>query len=416
MSLNLRRTATAGAVATALAAAALAPTAAARSDHGKPGHQHPKEPTLIARAILPSDAYQPGPPSGSLVTPANGVTPPFPGQPIPGFSGLLDAGHGLFWGMPDNGYGAKANSPDFLLRLYLIRPEFKTARGGDGTIDVLRFLQLRDPNKKIPFPLTREDRVLTGSDFDLESVRRAADGTFWFGEEFGPFLLHTDRTGRVLEAPIPTPGTQSPQNPYLPNPDAWTIPASRGFEGMALSTDDKRLYPINEGALRTETDPRRRVLHEFDIKRRTYTDREWSYRTDEAFPNAVIGDLTAIDRHRFLLIERDDFQGAEALQKKLYLIDLRKVDRDGYLKKTLVVDLLDIADPKKISLPARDGEFGVGSTFSFPLQSVESVEILRNGDLVVANDNNYPGSNGRWTARNRPDDAEIIIIRGARLG
>lgn len=414
MSLNLRRTLTTTAAAASLAAAAIAPAAVAVTNHHDRGQ--PQEPTLIARAILPSDAYQPGPASGSLVTPANGVTPPFPGQPIPGFSGLLDAGHGLFWGMPDNGYGSKANSPDFLLRLYLIRPSFKTARGGSGTIDVLRFLQLRDPQRRIPFAPTREDRLLTGSDFDLESVRRAADGTFWFGEEFGPFLLHTDRTGRVLEAPIPTPGTQSPQNPYLPTPDAWTLPASRGFEGMALSADGRRLYPMNEGALRTDSDARRRVLHEFDIKRRAYTEREWSYRTDVDFPNAVIGDLTAIDRHRFLLIERDDAQGADARQKKLYLIDLRKVDDDGYLEKQLVVDLLDIADPSGVSLPAREGEFGVGDTFSFPLQSVESVEILSNGDLVVANDNNYPGSNGRWTARNRPDDTEIIIIRGADLG
>ena len=32
--------------------------------------------------------------------------------------------------MPDNGYGAKTNSGDFLLRLYRIRPDFKTAAGG----------------------------------------------------------------------------------------------------------------------------------------------------------------------------------------------------------------------------------------------------------------------------------------------
>jgi hypothetical protein len=41
--------------------------------------------TLIARAILPSDAYQSGPPSGAAITADNGVTPPFQGQPIPGF-------------------------------------------------------------------------------------------------------------------------------------------------------------------------------------------------------------------------------------------------------------------------------------------------------------------------------------------
>jgi len=72
------------------------------------------EPTLLGRAILASDAYQPGPPSGAFVAPDNGVTPPFPGQPIPGFSAVLDPGHGELWAMPDNGSGAKTNSSDFL--------------------------------------------------------------------------------------------------------------------------------------------------------------------------------------------------------------------------------------------------------------------------------------------------------------
>ena len=40
----------------------------------------------------------------------------------------------------------------------------------------------------------------------------------WFGDEFGPFLLHTDASGTVLEAPIPLPGVQSPQNPFLADP------------------------------------------------------------------------------------------------------------------------------------------------------------------------------------------------------
>jgi hypothetical protein len=62
-----------------------------RSDHSK------REPTLLARAILASDAYQPGPESGAFITGDNGVMPSFPGQPIPGFSAVLDAGRGTFW-------------------------------------------------------------------------------------------------------------------------------------------------------------------------------------------------------------------------------------------------------------------------------------------------------------------------------
>ena len=39
---------------------------------------------------------------------------------------------GEYLGMPDNGFGNKANSFDFLIRAYYLRPEFKTARGGSG--------------------------------------------------------------------------------------------------------------------------------------------------------------------------------------------------------------------------------------------------------------------------------------------
>ena len=180
---------------------------------------------------------------------------------------------------------------------------------------------------------------------------------------------------------------------------------------MALSKDGGTLYPVLEGALRNDPDRRRRVVNEFDLRTRQYTSRKWNYHVDADFPDALIGDMTALDEHRFVLIERDDFQGADARQKKIYEIDLRRVDAQGFLVKRLVLDLLHIADPDHISLPARPGEFGVGDPFSFPLQSVESLEVLGGERLLIANDNNYPFSDGRWTARNRPDDIEMIIVR-----
>lgn len=374
-----------------------------------------KEATLRGRAILASDAYQAGPQSGAFIGPDNGVTPPFPGQPIPGFSAVLRDRHGELWGMPDNGYGAKDNSGDFLLRVYRIRPAFRTAKGGSGAIRVLDFIQLRDPDRKVPFPLHRPDRLLTGADFDIESVRRTKNGDFWFGDEFGPFLLHTDATGKVLEAPKPLPRVQSPENPFLEVADAWTIRSSRGFEGMALGADGKHLYPVLEGALWHDPDPRRRIVNEFDLRRGAYTGRTWSYRVDSEFPDAVIADFTALDQRRFVLIERDDAQGAEARQKKVYLVDLRRIAQTGDLDKRLVLDLLRIRDPDGISSPPRRGEFGVGNPFSFPLQSVESLEVLDRKRLLTANDNNYPDSDGRWTARDRPDDTELIVAEAPAL-
>ena len=62
------------------------------------------------------------------------------------------------------------------------------------------------------------------------------------------------------------------------------------------------------------------------------------------------------------------------------------------LAKTLVVDLLKLDNPD--GLGAGDG-WGTGDPFSFGLQSVETLVPLPNGNLMIANDNNYPGNAAR---------------------
>jgi hypothetical protein len=125
----------------------------------------------------------------------------------------------------------------------------------------------------------------------------------------------------------------------------------------------------------------------------------------------VTGDLAHITGDRYVMIERDDFQGPPTsanppVIKKLYLIDLNEVGPDGFLKKRLLVDLLNIADPSDIGGPL----VGIPEkTFSFPLQSVECVALVDEFTLAVALDNNYPGGNGRIPGT--PDDTEIITLR-----
>jgi hypothetical protein len=266
--------------------------------------------TLEGRAVLSADTFADGPTSGQFIGPANGRIPPFVGtQPVQGFSAVLRTQGGDYLAMADNGFGAKANSADFLLRVYRIRPDFLTKSRGTGTIEVESYFTLHDPDHKLNFPIVadfeaypssaipvdasiRAGRLLTGADFDIESFRHAHDGTFWFGDEFGPFLLHTDATGKVLEAPIPLPGVMSPDNPFLgggtPN-----LPRSRGFEGMAITPNGKRLYPMLEGSLTTDPDQRRLIINEFDVRQRAYTGRQWFYRMEATTRSGQsIGDLT----------------------------------------------------------------------------------------------------------------------------
>lgn len=182
---------------------------------------------LIGRAVLDAETFADGPTSGTLLGPGpiNGVSVPFENkQPVQGFSGILDNGDGSFDLLSDNGFGSIENSADYQLRVYTLRPDFETKSGGAGTISVERFITLHDPDRKIPFAITNhftDERILTGADFDIESIQRGSDGTLWFGDEFGPFLLHTDATGKVLEAPIPLPDFEqpgreirAPQNPF----------------------------------------------------------------------------------------------------------------------------------------------------------------------------------------------------------
>ncbi len=173
-------------------------------------------------ASLPADTFAEGPQSGTdngsidaveRIEPisANGRTGPFDDQLVQGFSAVQFApgdDPNVLWFLSDNGFGGQFNSADYLLRLYQADPDFAGTENGDASVDVQGFVQLSDPNNLIPFDIVNEDsaeRNLTGGDFDIESFVLDSNGDIWVGEEFGPYLLHFDSTGALVEAPIATP-------------------------------------------------------------------------------------------------------------------------------------------------------------------------------------------------------------------
>ncbi len=378
---------------------------------------------LVGFALLPADTFAPGPPSGAYRrTPGfrsqEGL---FASQPVQGFSGIQFGPRDTYWVLSDNGFGSKANSPDYLLRLYQLTLQPRTAQGGLGRVEVNRFVHLRDPNRRIPFPILNENtshRFLTGYDFDPESFVIAADGTLWVGDEFGPYLLHFDAQGVLLEPPYPTPDSgpgknpgrdrvRAPQNPeLLLNPvgpgQAWpaNLPTSRGFEGMTTNPSRTRIYLLLEGTVVGDP-PRTLRLLEFDPAARRFVGLVGLYPLDD--PANAIGDMAVVNENEYLVLERDGRQGEEARIKRIYKVDLTRKDANGILAKELVADLLNIADPLGLAPSTQDG------VFRFPFFTIENLIVLSPDTVLVANDNNYPATGGRGPEVK--DNTEFIWLR-----
>ena len=368
---------------------------------------------LTGWAEIPSTYRHPGPVSGQFATGSNGVTPPYQGQPIPGFSGMIPSTtRGSFFALPDNGFGAQGNSADFVLGFYEVTPTFKST--GDGTttpgpVAIQSFTPFSDPRgllddsyilggpvysrtnyypapaAQIPVdPSIAAGRLLTGANFDVGSIARMDDGTFWVGEEFGPYLLHFDAQGRLLRKPIRHPVLRAPQNPQNTTANPANLPSSRGFGAMTRNGRGNKLYVTTEASISSELDKRLLVVYEFNTRSKRYTGRKFTYAKDssnfitgddnDATNIFVTGDMTHVAGDRYIMIERDDFQGPPSSanpprQKKLYLFDLNEIDRrTGILEKRMLVDLLDIDDPDDIGGPLAGVPDG---KFTFPLQTVE---------------------------------------------
>lgn len=365
-----------------------------------------------------------------------GVKLPFQGQPVQGHSGIKHMADGTYWLLTDNGFGSKANSSDAMLfiRQYSLNWD-------KGTFEPLKTIFFHDQDQVIPHRIIHQDtkrRYLTGSDFDPESFQ-IIDGDIWVGEEFGPWLLRFDNTGKLkamYDTKVEGDVIQSPDHPSLQlpgNPDdglpTFNTKRSRGFEGMASAPNGHYLYPLLEGALYDKSSQQLdsidgknylRIL-KFDTKRNAYTDMNWKYILDSN--ENAIGDFNMIDDTYGLVIERDSLEGTSdkacnnrvskdetqcfdkpAVFKRIYKIRLDP--KNQIAEKVAYIDLMAIKDPNGVSKKAL-----VDNKFVFPFFTIENVDIVDNRHIVVGNDNNLPFSSSRNPSQ--ADDNELALLEVA---
>jgi hypothetical protein len=307
-----------------------------------------------------------------------------------------------------------------------------------GKVDRKDTVFLHDPDRKVPFRIVHEDtpqRYLTGADFDTEGFQIIGD-TFWIGDEFGPYILKADKSGKILAVfetladgkPVRSPDHWAVQSPGVPGAPLTgaTLRRSKGFEGFASSKDGKFLYGLLEGPLwnadakdweRVDGKEASRIL-EFDVAKEAFTGRYWQY-VFEQNGNAI-GDFNMIDGDQGLVIERDNGEGTAAKAcaaggrgtdcfpdlakfKRVYKIEMTDANVGKPVRKIGYIDLMAIKDPNKKA--RKDLDNGV---LAFPFFTIENVDRVDETHIIVGNDNNLPFSSSRDP--NKADDNEFVLL------
>ncbi len=360
-----------------------------------------------------------------------GISLPFLGQPLQGFSGvaMTPAADGSIYALIDNGFGSKRNSADAMLFFTRIAPDWPT-----GKVELRETVFLRDPDGVVPFRIVNEGteaRYLTGGDFDPESIQVRGDEV-WIGEEFGPFLIRATHDG-VVTGVFPTEidgaEVRGPDNPAVFVPAAagvdYTVQRSGGYEGMALSPDGSRLWAMLEkpllGANGEPEGDFLRVLA-FDPAAGVWTGESFRFPLDDGA--TAIGDFNFVDATRALVIERDNGEGDPSLActgdpaadcfpqpatfKRIVLIDTSDRDADGTVRKIAHADLMNIADPEGVARVETASATDMTGRFTFPFFTIENVRAVDGEHIMVAVDNNLPFSSGRKL--DAAADNEFILL------
>ena len=202
---------------------------------------------------------------------------------------------------------------------------------------------------------------------DTEGLAVSPDGTFWVSDEYGPYLLHFNADGILIEE-------YSPFNGKLPAHYALRQP-NRGMEGLCIGNDGKTLYGIMQSPLDGGCPEIFRTnIPLLVIDTENGTCLEYAYTPDSR--ECGVSALVCLDDTTLLVLERDGkFPGDGEVCKRIYRITLPATDSLCLLSKTLAADLLQVCPgydhdkPEGMALindstlgVVNDDDFGIEST------------------------------------------------------
>ena len=272
---------------------------------------------------------------------------------------------------------------------------------------------------EVPVDLNGESLENDPLGADLESVLVAPDGSFWLASEYRPAIYHFDANGVLIDRFIPQ-GTAESVGNLEGTFGTETLPAvyaqrrgNRGFEGMALNTDNGNLYafiqsPIdNPDVSNTEADAldeksdfnsrNSQVLRILEVDPSTgEAVGEYVYFLADSPGVDKIGDAVYAGDGKFYVIERNSATGRDA-QKFIFEVDLTAATNilgtelstatgeDTALEsmtadELAVMDIQPVTKTQVLNLPS------IGYTAG---DKPEGLALLDDGSLAVINDNDF---------------------------
>ena len=229
---------------------------------------------------------------------------------------------------------------------------------------------------------------------DPESLALMPDGSFYVGEEYGPFIYHFSKTGELLS-------TLKPPAAFIPKtyPDtgggpmpivfssAYYINSGRtpthGFEAMGVTPNGRRLAAllqgplVQDGGLSQSSVNSRLLIFDIDPNAVTFEKpiAEYVYVLGlQAGDQTTATEIRAVNEHQFLVMERDSTgfgTSHPSTYKRVILIDT-----DGASDILETGYDLDFQSPGQISLP----ESGLPSNIT-PVSRIDLIDMLNPTEL-----------------------------------
>lgn len=336
------------------------------------------------------------------------------------FAGKQADGSWLFYSLTDRGPNADApawrQGKDKLSGKIFVAPDFTPQilpiRVKDGQVQVGEPILLHDeqgPIHGLPLPvgtvgsthemaLTDDLKAIAAPDrrgLDTEGLALAPDGSFWLCDEYGPFIIHADAQGKILQkwGPEPQAGEQSVAG-GLPGVLAWRQ-ANRGFEGLALLPSGKVIAAVQSTLnIHGKTAKTAPIVRLVELDPATGKTRMLAYPLEAGFykkaKDAKIGDLVAVDEHTLLIVEQGKDK-AKKMHNRIYKLslqgatDLTGVQVDGKEPEFASLAALKAAGvvpvQKELLLDLRE--------LGWQPEKAEGLTLIDAQTLAVSNDNDF---------------------------